>query len=56
LPVVVITDVKTSRRSKIKLAAHFAEKEKAWERAAIARAYCRMSLPGFWAPNEPKEQ
>jgi hypothetical protein len=50
-PAIVITDVTTGKRSKIKLVAHFAEKEKARdqarERAAIARAYCRMSLPGF---------
>jgi hypothetical protein len=50
-PAIVITEVTTGKRSKIKLAAHFAEKERARdqarERAAIARAYCRMSLPGF---------
>jgi hypothetical protein len=46
---IVITDVTTGKRRRIQLAAHFAEKEKACsqarERAAIARAYCRVSLP-----------
>jgi hypothetical protein len=50
-PAIVITDVTTGKRRKIKLAAHFAEKEKAWsqarERAAIAGAYCRLSLPAL---------
>jgi hypothetical protein len=48
-PAIVITDLTTGKRRRIKLAAHFTEKEKAWnqarERAAVARAYGRMSLP-----------
>jgi hypothetical protein len=48
-PVIVITDVTTGKQRRIKLVAHFAEEEKARnqarERAAIARAYCRLSLP-----------
>ncbi len=50
VPAIVVTDVTTGKRSRIKLAAHFAEMEKARdqarERAAVARAYCRMSMPG----------
>ena len=47
-PAIVITDVTTGKQRRIKLAAHFAEEEKARnqarERAAIARAYSRLSL------------
>lgn len=50
-PAIIITDMTTGKWRRIKLDAHFAEKEKAWsearERAATARAYCRVSLPGL---------
>ena len=48
-PAIVITDVATGKQRRIKLAAHFAEEEKARKKAreraaAIARAYSRLSL------------
>jgi hypothetical protein len=50
-PAIVITDQTTGKRRRVTLDAHFAEKEEAWndarERAATARAYCRLSLPGL---------
>ena len=50
-PAIIITDVTTGKRRVIKLAGHFAEKEKARnegrERAAIQRAFWRLSVPAF---------
>jgi hypothetical protein len=50
-PAIIITDVTTGKRRVIKLAGHFVEKEKARnearERAAIQRAFWRLSVPAF---------
>jgi hypothetical protein len=50
-PAIIITNMTTGKRRMIKLAGHFAERERARnearERATIQRAFCRLFLPAF---------